>query len=75
MYPRVLWDPSVDPMKLPYKRSMCPQPPLPTVRPLLLFLTRPCVQRAWVDKASVAWAGEHGLVADGVVEPPNAVLT
>ena len=62
-------------MKLPYKRSLCPQPPLPTVRPLLLFLTRPCVQRAWVDKASVAWAGEHGLVTDGVVEPPNVVLT
>ncbi|WVZ72775.1 hypothetical protein U9M48_021184 [Paspalum notatum var. saurae] len=26
----VLWDPA-DPMKLPYKTSLCPQPPLPTV--------------------------------------------
>lgn len=33
-YPPVLWDPSsADPMKHPYKRSsLCPQPPLPTVR-------------------------------------------
>ncbi|KAJ1282046.1 hypothetical protein BS78_03G020100 [Paspalum vaginatum] len=29
-FPPVLWDPA-DPMKLPYKRSPCPQPPLPAV--------------------------------------------
>lgn len=29
-FPPPLWDPA-DPMRLPYKRSMCPQPPLPTV--------------------------------------------
>lgn len=56
-YPSVLWDPAtatasaaVDPMKHPYyKRSLCPLPPLPTVRaPHLLFLfsRRPCVQSA-----------------------------
>ncbi|KAG2594913.1 hypothetical protein PVAP13_5KG037600 [Panicum virgatum] len=28
-FPPVLWDPA-DPMRHPYKRSMCPQPPLPT---------------------------------------------
>uniref|UniRef100_K3XJF0 SPOROCYTELESS-like EAR-containing protein 1 n=1 Tax=Setaria italica TaxID=4555 RepID=K3XJF0_SETIT len=29
-FPPVLWDPA-DPMRHPYKRSLCPQPPLPTV--------------------------------------------
>ncbi|PAN32886.1 hypothetical protein PAHAL_5G519000 [Panicum hallii] len=28
-FPPVLWDPA-DPMRHPYKRSLCPQPPLPT---------------------------------------------
>ena len=30
-FPPVLWSP-VDPTKHPYKRSLCPQPPLPMVR-------------------------------------------
>ncbi|CAO2209462.1 unnamed protein product [Urochloa humidicola] len=30
-FPPVLWDPAANPMRHPYKRSMCPQPPLPTV--------------------------------------------
>lgn len=36
-FPPVLWDPA-DPMRHPYKRSLCPQPPLPTVRALLSLL-------------------------------------
>ncbi|PNT70154.1 hypothetical protein BRADI_2g06832v3 [Brachypodium distachyon] len=41
-FPPVLWSP-VDPAKHPYKRSLCPQPPLPMVRtsfPLNVTLTR-----------------------------------
>lgn len=79
-YPPVLWDPSsADPMKNLYKRSLCSQPSLPSVRvPLLLFFRvqtamamRAVYLSELIDEASVAWAGEHGLVADGVVEPPN----
>ncbi|TVU02746.1 hypothetical protein EJB05_51744, partial [Eragrostis curvula] len=34
----VLWDPAADPaMKHPYKRSLCPQPPLPMVRVVVFF--------------------------------------
>jgi len=76
-FPPVLWDPA-DPMRHPYKRSMCPQPPLPTVRAFFSSTDarRPCIH---ADKLQVSdlsgmeafrWAGEHGLVADGVVEPP-----
>jgi hypothetical protein len=81
-FPPVLWDPA-DPMRHPYKRSLCPQPPLPTVRALFssssdahayMMLT------SFRAQASVSWETFCGQVSTGLsltassshpTEPPS----
>lgn len=75
-FPAALWSP-VDPIKHPYKRSLCPQPPSPMVRvflkPLRVAARRAPAGVVWSQTRSnlFGWSGEHGPVADGVGAPPN----